>query len=94
MASCANGLKLAEEMGPRKRPLFWAILLSVVVSIVGSIWLVMKLSYESGGINLNQWFFVGGPVVPFNYITPILNTRRSPRRLWRASGRDAASPTT
>ena len=74
MASCANGLKLAEEMGPRKRPLFWAILLSVVVSIVGSIWLVMKLSYESGGINLNQWFFVGGPVVPFNYITPILNT--------------------
>ena len=35
MASCANGLKLAEEYLPgSKRALFWAVLLAIVVSLV------------------------------------------------------------
>lgn len=74
MASCANGLKLAQENLHRKRPLFWAIVLAVVVSLVGSIWMIMKMSYAYGGINLNGWFFGGGPLAPFNYITDKLNS--------------------
>ena len=58
MASCANGLKLAEEYLPgSKRALFWAMLLAIVVSLVSSIWAVLYLSYSYGGINLNGWFF-------------------------------------
>lgn len=74
MASCANGLKLAQENLNRKRPLFWAIVLAIVVSLVSSIWMIIKMSYAYGGINLNSWFFVGGPLAPFNYITDKLNS--------------------
>jgi hypothetical protein len=73
MASCANGLKLGEEwLGRRKRGLFWAMLLAILVSFVGSVWIVMKLSYTYGGVNMNQWFFIGGAVYPFNFIARYL----------------------
>ena len=81
MASCANGLKLAEEYLPGgKRALLWAILLSIVVSLVSSIWSVLYLSYSYGGINLNSWFFgpSGMPVYPFNFVSRELNSPDGP----------------
>ena len=81
MASCANGLKLAEEYLPGgKRTLFWAILLAIVVSLVSSIWSVLYLSYSYGGINLNGWFFgpSGMPVYPFNFVSRELNSPDGP----------------
>jgi len=75
MASCANGLKLSEEIKTRsKKPLFWAMLASIVVSLIGSIWIILKLSYTYGGINLNPWFFGGGALAPFNYIASKINS--------------------
>ncbi len=81
MASCANGLKLAEEYLPgNKRALFWAMLLAIVVSLVSSIWAVLYLSYSYGGINLNGWFFgpSGMPVYPFNFVSRELNSPDGP----------------
>ena len=79
MASCANGLKLAEEKigARRKQGLFWAMMLAILVSFAGSVWIVMWLSYTYGGINLNQWFFRGGAVYPFNYIARELSNPTS-----------------
>ena len=84
MASCANGLKLAEEhFQRRKRGLFGAMLLAVGVSLVVSVWTVLHLSYAYGGINLNGWFFgpTGGPAYPFNFITGHLNNPAGPNWL-------------
>ena len=81
MASCANGLKLAEDQLQRqKRSLFWAIALSIVVSLGASIWAVLYMSYTYGGINLNSWFFgpTGGPAYPFNYIAGEMNNPHGP----------------
>lgn len=81
MASCANGLKLAEEqLQKRKRALIWAVVLAILVSMVVSIITVLYLSYTYGGINLNGWFFgpTGGAVYPFNYITGELNNPDGP----------------
>ena len=81
MVSCANGLKLAEECLPRrKRGLFWAILLAILVSLASSIWTVLYLSYTYGGINLNSWFFgpTGAPVYPFNFVTRELHNPDGP----------------
>ncbi|MEW6755887.1 MAG: DUF6785 family protein [Candidatus Latescibacterota bacterium] len=81
MASCANGLKLAEEhLERRKRSLFWTIGLAIVVSMGVSIVTVLVLSYAYGGINLNGWFFgpTGGPVYPFNFITGEMNNPDGP----------------
>ncbi len=69
MASCANGLKLINVVAGNRRPLFWAMMLSIVVSLAGSMWIVLDLAYEEGGINLYRWFFNGAPKVHFIYIT-------------------------
>ena len=70
MASCANGLKLAQEhLGRRRRGLFWAMVLAIGLSLVSSIWAVMYWSYTHGGVNLEPWFFLSGPQVPFNFVT-------------------------
>ena len=74
MASVGNGLKLSDEMGHRKRPLFWAMIVTVVVALVGASWMIMRTSYAHGGINLNSWFFRGNVLAPFNYITYYLKT--------------------
>jgi len=81
LASCTNGLKLAEEiMGKGKRSLFWAIALAIIISLFTSIITVLHLSYAYGGINLNGWFFgpTGGPVYPFNFISGHLNDPQGP----------------
>ena len=78
MASCAHGLKLGEELGPRLRPLFWYMLLAIFVSIVGSVAAILYLAYEYGGINLNGWFFGGGTRAPFDYITTKLSAPTEP----------------
>lgn len=90
LASVANGLKLAEDhLAQRKRALFWAIALAIVVSIASSIWAVMYMSYSYGGINLNGWFFgpAGGPAYPFNFVTQELNNPDGPDWTgWIATG--------
>ena len=81
MASCANGLKLAEDQLQRqKRSLLWAVALAIVVSLAASIWAVFYMSYTYGGINLNGWFFgpTGGPAYPFNFISGEMNNPHGP----------------
>ena len=69
MAACANGLRLAEDVQAKKRRnLFWAIMLAIVLSIAASVGTIMVLAYRHGGINLNTWFFQNGPQVPFKYV--------------------------
>ena len=49
MAACANALKLAEEhIGGRRHVLLWAILVAVLVSSIGSIWMQVALGYSHG----------------------------------------------
>jgi len=78
MASCAHGLRLADHLGANRRPLFWIILLALILSVVGSVWAVLTLCYEYGGINLSSWFFGGGVRAPFEYIAVKLNTPTTP----------------
>lgn len=61
MASCANGLKLGREMIRNRKGLFWAIMLAVVISVVGSLWVMLYSAYTYGGINLRQLNFVNVP---------------------------------
>jgi hypothetical protein len=54
MASAIHGMKLADRVGELRRPLFWAMLLAIVVSLLSSLWLVVWLGYQYGGINLDR----------------------------------------
>jgi hypothetical protein len=74
MASTANSLKIIEGEGKNKKPLFWAIMLSIVITLVSSIWILMELAYRYGGLNCNDWFFSGGAKAPYNFfVSKILN---------------------
>lgn len=73
MSSMAQGLKLSSEKSYRKGGLFWAILLTIVLTFVTSNWIVLKLSYTYGGMNLNNWYFVGGPKAPYEYVSSHIN---------------------
>lgn len=77
LVSCANGLKLA-ELTKRKRRLAMAIMLAVVVSLVGSVWMTLKLGYTYGGANANRWFFVSGAQCPFHFAAARMNNPSGP----------------
>ena len=79
MTSCANSLRMGEELGERRRPLFWIMILALVVGLVGSVWMLMVLSHKYGALNLMQWIvgWQGG----YDYIEPWLDTPTVPH-LW------------
>ena len=67
LATCANGLKLIQEMEPRLRKVvFWAILLALLIGSLGSVWMIFHMAYQHGGVNLNSWFFKSGPETAYN----------------------------
>ncbi len=57
MASVINGMKMAERVGVLRRPLFWAIMLAIVVSLFSSVLLIIWLGYSHGGINLEYYAY-------------------------------------
>lgn len=72
MSSMAQGLKLSSG-GKRRRGIFWAIALTIILTFIASNWIVLKLAYTYGGMNLNSWYFVGGPKAPYDYVSSHMN---------------------
>ena len=91
MASVANGLRLADTTRRNQRPLFWAVLAAILVSMVGSVWITLKLGYTYGGINLSGWYFGGCPRVPYEIMERLLlNPVSIDIRRWLFAGIGAA----
>ena len=66
MGTCANALKMIEEMDPRSRRLvFRGIVLALLIGALGSLWMIFHLTYKYGGVNMNSWFFHRGPSVAY-----------------------------
>ena len=61
MPAFANALRLAQEIGCGRKRLKWAIALAVLVALSGSLWSVLVLSYQYGGVNLHGFWFIGVP---------------------------------
>ena len=55
VTSAANSLKLGDFMQGSRRPLLWAMVLSLVVAVGGSVWLFMVLSHDYGAVHLPVW---------------------------------------
>ena len=73
MVSCANSLRLGEELGGGKRALFWVILLALAVSLGAAIWMIMTLGHQYGAINL--WIWGGGE---YRYAEKLIRTPMEP----------------
>jgi hypothetical protein len=66
----------------RRARLGIAISLSIIVAMVVSYVSVLLIGYRYGGANLSQWFFVGGPQVPFRRLSDMLFHPRGPSGVW------------
>jgi hypothetical protein len=67
MATCANALRLIDEMDSRSRRLvFWAMILALLIGTMGSFWMIFHTAYRHGGINLDVWFFQYAPAVAYD----------------------------
>jgi len=73
MVSAANSLRLGEELGKNRRPLFWIIVLALVVAFGAALWMVMHLSHKYGAINL--WIWGGGN---YGYVEKFIRTPSEP----------------
>jgi hypothetical protein len=79
MAEAAQGLKLVENCPPRRRrPIFWGIVIALVISFVVSVVVSLGLAYKYGGMTLNSWFFEGGPKAPFRLMAEKLKNPSPP----------------
>ncbi|MCM8777622.1 MAG: hypothetical protein NC905_05110 [Candidatus Omnitrophica bacterium] len=67
MASTANALKMLEGIKENKNIIFWAILISIIVTLISSIWATIFWGYKYGAINADTWFFISGPQYPWKY---------------------------
>ena len=68
MAACVNALKLAgQHIHANRRILLWSMLVAILASAVGSIWMQLALGYQYGAINLGG-FFRGLVHYPFHGI--------------------------
>ena len=81
-SSVMHSEKIAERFGKVSlRPMLWVMLLAILIGFVVSSLVVMKLAYAKGGINLNNWYFIGGPQAPYKYIADHLNNPTGPSKL-------------
>ena len=80
MVSCANSLRLGEELGHGKRPLFWVMILALTVALGAAVCMVMVLAHKHGAYNLyrdGHWgpvdydfaeHFIRNPSQPYTWI--------------------------
>ena len=52
-----NGMKLAAGVGILQRPLFWVMIVAMLVSLVSSLGVILRTCHEEGAANLEPWFF-------------------------------------
>ncbi len=91
MSSAMHGLKLSENVGKRRRPMFWAMAIAVVIGVVVSSLMILYLSYTYGGLNLNDWYFKGNSRVAYSYIALKIEKPSGPDGLgWALKGVGAA----
>ena len=85
MTHTANSLKLISTSNQNQRWMFWVIMGAFVIAIVVAFSMFLKLSYDTGGINLNRWNF-GSPThfganEPYSYVLDRMREKSPPNVL-------------
>lgn len=87
MSASSMSLKIMDRFGKAKRYLFWAIMTAIFVNIIATMIFLLKISYKYGGINLNSWFFKGGPQAPFDYVADLIKNPTDSNKIgWLCRG--------
>jgi hypothetical protein len=81
MPHCANGLKLSEQIGQRRRWLLAAMLGGMLAGLGGALWMLLKLAYAYGAINLRPAHFIWLPHYVYEYAAAHMSAPSGPD-LW------------
>ena len=81
MASSSMSLKISEKAKGNKKVIFWAIMSAIIVNILVTLYLELFLAYRHGGINLNSWYFIGGPQAPYKYVADLIKNPTSTNKI-------------
>lgn len=68
MTACSNGLKVADLIGARTRRLFWAVMATIAITILLSLWMRLDACYTHGAINLNRFYAFNAALNPYNFM--------------------------
>ena len=58
MPHCANGLKMSEQISGSRRPLFWAMLLAILLGLGGGTAVLLYMGYTFGALNMSSGHFI------------------------------------
>lgn len=75
MATAAHGLKLVQEVPGNRRPLFGAMVAGILIAMAASIPLTLYWSYQHGGPQLNNWFWVGSPQAAARWVNDMITSK-------------------
>ncbi len=78
MSACSNGLKLAEVISRHKKRLFWAIMATVLITLVASLWIRLETAYLHGAINLNRFYAANSAWYPYRFMDQIVSYPTGP----------------
>lgn len=60
MTACMHAARLKDRIKVDKRAMFWAIMLSAVVTVVVTTWYTLWVGYHGGAFNFGTWSLGGG----------------------------------
>lgn len=81
LASGSMSLKIIERAEENRRRFFWFLFMAILINIITTLILELKLAYKYGGINLNNWYFVGGPQAPYKYAADVIKNPTTPNKI-------------
>jgi len=81
MSAAANSMKIAEGIEQRKKLIFWAMFLSVLINLITALGINLYLGFKYGAVNLNTWYSIAGPQVGFNFAKEKILYFPGPNRL-------------
>ena len=78
MTACSNGLRLVGLVGRHHRRLIWAILATIVLTILVSLWMRLAAGYAHGAINLNQFYAANAAQYPYRFVDKVVTSPVGP----------------
>ncbi|MCM8777809.1 MAG: hypothetical protein NC905_06070 [Candidatus Omnitrophica bacterium] len=81
LSSISMGLKISSDSRKNSYGIFWAIMCAIIVNIIVTLSLQLYLGYRYGGINMNNWYFVGNVMAPYKYVAEMIKSQTSPNKI-------------
>lgn len=78
MPYCAQGLKLSEQITGQRRWLFWGMLLAALIGAAGGIWMMLKMAYTHGALNLSRIHFIWLAQYVYEYAAGLISFPTGP----------------